>query len=40
MTGDKFLPKLHLNSQDLIIVLVEHLVNIGKEFKNLEKKVI
>ena len=32
-----FMSKLHLK-QDLLIVLLDHLLNIVKEFKNLEKK--
>ena len=40
LTRDKFMPEMHLNSQDLLIVIVDHLLNIVKEFKNLEKQVI
>ena len=40
LTGDKFMPELPLKHQDLLIVLVDHLLNIVKEFKNLEKQVI
>ena len=40
LNEDKFMPQVHLNSQDLHIVLVDHLLNIVKEFKNLEKQVI
>ena len=37
LTGDKVMPELHLKSQHLLIVLVGHLLNIVKEFKNLEE---
>ena len=41
LTGDKFSSELHLkHSQDLLIVLVDHLINIEKEFKHLEKLII
>ena len=39
LTGDKFMPEFHLNSLDLPIVLVNHLLNIAKELKNLKKLV-
>ena len=39
LTGDKFMPELHLKKLDLHIVLVDHLLNIVKELKNLEKQV-
>ena len=32
--------ELHLNSPDLLTALVNHLLNIVKVFKNLEKEVI
>ena len=38
LTGDKFMPELHLNSQDLLTVLAGHLFNIVKEFKNLRNR--
>ena len=40
LTGDKFMPELHLKQPDLLIVLVDHLLNIMKELKNLEKQAI
>ena len=39
-TGDKFIPQLHLKDPGFTYVLVDHLLNIVKEFKNLEKQVI
>ena len=36
LTADKFMPELNTNSQDLLTVLLNHLLNIVKEFKNLE----
>ena len=40
LAGDKFMPKMHLNNQDLLTVLVVHLLKIKKEFKNLKKQEI
>ena len=40
LTGDKFMPEFHLKQPDLFTVTVEHLLNIVKEFKNLEKQEI
>ena len=44
LTGDIFTPEFHLNQQGFSYgapgVLVEHLLNTVKEFKNLEKQVI
>ena len=40
LTGDKFMPELHLKQPAFFIVLVDHLLNMVKEFKNLEKHVI
>ena len=34
----KFMPELHLNSQNLFIVLVDHSLNIVKELKYLQKQ--
>ena len=34
------MPELHLDNQDLLIVLVDHLLKIKKEFKNLKKQGI
>ena len=38
LTGDKFMPELHL--KQLGLVIVGHLLNIIKEFKNVEKHEI
>ena len=35
LTGDKFMPKLHLKQPGFTYTLVEHLLNIAKDFKNL-----
>ena len=40
LISDKLMLKLYLTSQDLRIMLVDHLINTVKEFKNLEKQVI
>ena len=40
LTGEKLMRDLNLKSQNLLIVLVYHLLNIVGEFKNLEKQVI
>ena len=40
LAGDKFMPEMHLNNQDLFIVLVVLLLDIKKELKNLNKQVI
>ena len=34
LAGDKFMPEMHLNNQDLLIMLVFHLLKTKKEFKN------
>ena len=34
------MPELSLKQPGFVIVLVDHLINIVKEFKNLEKQVI
>ena len=34
LTGNKSMPELHLNSQDLFTGFVDHLLNIFEEFKN------
>ena len=39
LAGDKFMPEMYLN-QDLLIVLVTHLVKTKNEFKNLKKQEI
>ena len=31
------MPKLHLNKQDLLIVVVDHLINIVKKSRDFEK---
>ena len=38
--GDKFMPEMHLKRQDLLIVLVDHLLKIKKEYKKLKKQEI
>ena len=35
LTGDKFMPEMHLQNQDLLIVLVVYSLKTKKEFKNL-----
>ena len=40
LSEEKIMPELHLNSQDLLIALVDYLLNIVKEFRSLEKQVI
>ena len=40
LAGDKFMPEMHLNSPDLLIVLLEHLLKIKKEYNNLKKQDI
>ena len=40
LTKHKFTLDLHLKQPGLYIVLVEHLVNIEKEFENLDKQEI
>ena len=40
LAGDKFMPEMHLDNQDLFIVLVVLLLDIKKELKNLNKLVI
>ena len=40
LTGDKFMPEMHLKQPDLLIVFVDHLLKIKKEFKNLKKQEI
>ena len=41
LARDKFMPELHLKQpRDLLIVLVNHLLNIVKGFKNSKKQVI
>ena len=40
LSEEKIMPELHLNSQDLLIALVDYLLNIAKEFRSLEKQVI
>ena len=37
LTGDKFLYGIHLNNLDLVIVFVDQLLKIEKEFKQLKK---
>ena len=41
LVGDKFMSEMHLlDSQHLLIVHVDHLLKIKKEFKNLKKQEI
>ena len=40
LTGDKFMLELHLKKPGFTLLYVEHMLNIVKEFKNLEKQVI
>ena len=40
LVDDKFIPEMHLDSPDLVIVLVVHLLKTKKEFKNLIKILI
>ena len=37
LTGDKFMPEMHLRQPDLFIVHVDQLLKIKKEFKDLKK---
>ena len=38
LTGDKFTPEMHLKQPYLLTVLVDHLLKIKKEFRNLKKQ--
>ena len=40
LAGDKFMPEMHLRQQGLLIVPVDHLLRLEKEFKNLKKQEI
>ena len=40
LAGDKFMLEMHSNSQNLLIVLVDHLIKTKKEFKSLKKQEI
>ena len=40
LAGDKFMLEMHLKSPDLLIVLLEHLLKINKEYNNLKKQGI
>ena len=40
LAGDKFMPEMHLRQQGLLIVPVDHLLRLKKEFKNLKKQEI
>ena len=40
LAGDKFMSKCILNNLDLLIVLVDHLLEMNKEFRNLCKQEI
>ena len=37
LAGDKFMPEIHLGQPQLLTVLVDHLLNMNKEFKSLKK---
>ena len=37
LEGDKFMPEMHLRQPDLLMVLVDRLLKINKEFKILKK---
>ena len=37
LAGDKFMPEIHLRQPQLLTVLVDHLLNMNKEFKSLKK---
>ena len=39
LTRDRFMPKFHLRQLGFTYSIVGHLLNIVKEFKNLEKQV-
>ena len=40
LTGEKFMPEMHLKLLDLLIVFVGHLLRTKKEFKNFKKQGI
>ena len=40
LAGDKFMPEMHLKQPGLLIVLVDHLLKIKNEFKNLKEQEI
>ena len=40
LAGDKFMPKMHLDNINLFIALMDLLLDIKKELKNLNKLVI
>ena len=40
LAGDKFMPEVHYDNLDLLILHVVHLLNTKKELKNLNKQVI
>ena len=40
LAGDKFMPEMHLDNLNLFIVIVDLLLDIKKELKNLNKLVI
>ena len=37
LVGDKFMPEIHLNNQDLLIVDADHLLKTKNKSKNLKK---
>ena len=40
LAGDKFMPEMHLRQSQFTYSVVDHLLNINKEFKSLKKLVI
>ena len=40
LLGDKFMPEIHLRNLNLLIVLVDHLLGMKKEFESLKKLTI
>ena len=40
LTGEKFMPEMHLKHLDLLIVFADHLLRTKKEFKNFKKQEI
>ena len=40
LAGDKFMPEMHLRQPQFVIVHVDRLLKIKKEFKNLKKQEI
>ena len=40
LTGGIFMQELHLKQPGFTLVLVDHLLNIKKEYENLEKQIL